>query len=91
MSHERKKTHLKYFKVWGCLVNVNIPLNENKKKTLVIYSNKFLEMFPLNDKLTKLSEIPLVLFLPYSDNIICVSSSYDHMSNFLRLLNDILM
>ena len=52
MSYERKnKRHLKYFKVWRCLVKVNIPFNG--KKSLVIYTNKFLEMFPSNDKLSK--------------------------------------
>jgi len=35
MSYERKKkTHFKYFKVWGCLTMVNILVN---KKILVIY------------------------------------------------------
>jgi len=31
----KKEPHLKYFKVWGCLAMVNIPVN--KKKILVIY------------------------------------------------------
>jgi len=32
MSYERKKNHiLKYFKVWGCIVKVNVPSNEKKK------------------------------------------------------------
>jgi len=30
----KKEPHLKYFKVWGCLAMVNIPVN---KKILVIY------------------------------------------------------
>jgi len=38
--------------VWGYLVKVNIPFNE-KKKSLVIYTDKYLEMFPSNNKLTK--------------------------------------
>ena len=37
--------------MWGCLVKVNIPFNE--KKSLVIYIDKYLEMFPSNDKLSK--------------------------------------
>ena len=53
MSYEKKKEpHLKYFIVWECLVKVNIPFNE-KKKSLVIYTDKYLEMFPSNNKLTK--------------------------------------
>jgi len=55
-----------------------------KKKSLVIYTDKFLEMFPSNDKLTKFLCDTSSTDLPSSDNIICVSSSYGNMSNFLR-------
>jgi len=75
--------------VWGCLVKVNIPFNE--KKTLVISTDKYLEMFPSNDKLTKFVCDTLGIVLPSSDSIICISSSYDNMFNFLRWLKDILM
>jgi len=65
--------------VWECLVKVNIPLDV-KKKSLVIYSDKFLEMFPSNDKLTKFVCDTSSTVLSSSDNIIFVSSSYDNMS-----------
>jgi len=57
MSYE-KKPHLKYFKVWGCLAKVSIPLNENWKNPLLFWLNFLillwdLDMFPSNDKLTK--------------------------------------
>ena len=74
----------------GCLVKVNIPLNE-KKQSLVIYIDKFLEMVPSNDKLTKYVCDTFSIVLPSSDNNICVSSSYGNMSNFLRWLKDILI
>jgi len=41
-------------------------------------------MFPSNDKFTKFVCDISSIVLPSSDNIICVSSSYDNMSNFLR-------
>jgi len=44
-----------------------------KKKSLVIYSDTFLEMFPSNDKLTKfVCDDASSIVLPSSDNIICV-------------------
>ena len=73
--------------MWGCLVKVNIPFNE--KKTLVISTDKYLEMFPSNDKLTKFVCDTSSTVLSSNDNIIFVFSSCDNMSNFLRLLNDI--
>jgi len=45
---KEKRTTFKIFQSVGCLVKVNIPFNE-KKKSLVIYTDKSLEMFPLND------------------------------------------
>jgi len=69
--------------MWGCLVKVNIPFNE-KRKSLVIYIDKYLEVFLLNDKLSKFVCDTSSTVLPSSDNIICVFPSYDNMSNFLR-------
>jgi len=62
-----------------------------RKKSLVIYTDKFLEMFPSNDKLTKFVCYTSSIVFPSSDNIIYVFSSFENMFNFLRLLNDILM
>jgi len=45
---------------------------------LVIYTDKFLEMFPSNDKLTKFVCDTSSIVWPSSDNIICISSSYDN-------------
>jgi len=45
-------------------------------------------MFPSNYKLIKFVCDTSSTVLPSSDNIICVSSSYDNMSNFLKWLKD---
>jgi len=82
---KKKEPHLKYFKVWGRLVKVNIPFDE--KKSLVIYTDKFLETFLQMINWLNLFVIPLVLFCHLV--IILFVSSYGNMSNFLRWLNDI--
>jgi len=63
------RTTFKIFQNVGCLANINISHNENRKVLGYFYLFKFLiillwnlEMFPSNDKLTKFFVIPLILF-----------------------------
>jgi len=65
--------------MWGCFAMINIPLNKNKLNFLVIYS-KVGENIPLVlfcHLVIILFPIPLVMLF--------------NMSNFLRLLKDILI
>jgi len=81
LSYEKKKKkegepQLKYFKVWECLMKVNIPLNENRKKFL------WLNLFVIPSVL--FSHLMIILF------VFLLVTTFN-MCNFLRLLNDILM